>query len=125
MADLNNDTDLRLLLDSLRLELSGYINKRLRLFKLDAFEKGSIAFSYIIYGLIVFIIVLSILFFFLFGLAFLLGDILGNNSAGFGILFGISVIALLIIIGFRKRIKRYVLMKSIALLRKIDANEEE
>lgn len=125
MADLNSDIDLRSLLDDLRLELSGYINKRLRLFKLDSFEKGSTAFSYLIYGLIVFIIVLSILFFFLFGLAFWLGDILGNNSAGFGILFLVSIIALLIVIALRKKIKRYVLMKSIALMRKIDANEDE
>lgn len=125
MADTNNETDLRTLLDSLRLELSGYINKRFRLFKLDAFEKGSIALSYIVYGLIVFIVFLSILFFFLFGLAFWLGDLLGNNSAGFALLFLLSIIALLIILAFGKRIKRYVLMKAIALMRKIDANDEE
>lgn len=124
MADLDKDTTLRELLDELRVELSGYINKRLRLLKLDGFEKGSIAFSYIVYSLIVIVLVLSILFFLLLGLAFLLGDILGANSAGFGILFLISVLALIVVICLKKKIRRAVLMKTIAIMRKIDANEE-
>lgn len=124
MADLDKDTTLRELLDELRVELSGYINKRLRLLKLDGFEKGSIAFSYIVYSLIVIVLVLSILFFLLLGLAFLLGDILGANSAGFGILFLISVLALIVVICLKKKIRRAVLMKTIAIMRRIDANEE-
>lgn len=124
MADLDKDTTLRELLDELRVELSGYINKRLRLLKLDGFEKGSIAFSYIVYSLIVIVLVLSILFFLLLGLAFLLGDILGANSAGFGILFLISVLALIVVICLKKKIRKAVLMKTIAIMRKIDANEE-
>lgn len=125
MADLNNNTDLQSLIDDLRLELSGYINKRLRLFKLDAFEKGGRALSFLIYGLIVFIIVLTSVFFFLFGLAFWLGDLLGNTSAGFGVLFIASILILIIIISVQKRIRRYALMKIIALMRKIDADEED
>jgi len=125
MADLDNDTKLKSLIEDLRIELSGYINKRLRLFKLDAFEKGGRALSLVMYGLIVFIIVLAIIFFFLFGLAFLLGDILGNDSAGFGLLFLISIVVLLFVIGFKKRLTRFIFMKAIALMRKIDADEEE
>lgn len=125
MDELNRNTNLRELLDELRVELSGYINKRLRLFKLDAFEKGGIAFSYLVYSLIVIILVLAMLFFLLFGIAFLIGDILGNNSVGFGILFLVSVLALIIVVFLQKKIRKAILMKAITLMRKIDSNEEE
>ena len=51
------------LLDQIKQELLSYINRRVRLFKLDTFEKGGIASSILGYGLIVFIIVGVILFF--------------------------------------------------------------
>lgn len=125
MGDFDRQANLRELLDELRVELSGYMTYRLRLFKLDAFEKGGIALSYLVYGLIVFILFLIILFFLLFGIAFLIGDIMGNNSVGFGILFLASAMVLIIVVAMKKRIRRAVLMKAISLMRKIDSNEEE
>lgn len=122
-SEYNND--LKSLVEELRIELSDYIKKRARLFKLDAFEKGGIALSRIGYGLIVIVISCGILFFFLFGLAFFLGDLLNNNAAGFGLLLVFCILALLLVMLNAKKIKRALLLKFVEIMRKIDANETE
>jgi len=116
---------LNTLLEEIKLELLNYINRRVRLFKLDAFEKGGIASSILGYGLIVFIIVGVMLFFTLIGLAFFLGELLNNQSAGFGIMALFSLLVLIIVFLNGKRIRRSILYKTIAFFRKLDANDEE
>lgn len=125
---LNNseqERDLGTLLEDLKLELLGYVEKRLRLFKLDAFEKGSISASLLGYGLIVIVIIGFILFFLLFGLAFFIGELLGSQAAGFGILALFSLLVLLIVILCGKRLRTYILNKTIIFLQKVDKNDAE
>jgi hypothetical protein len=119
------DENLNTLLEGIKLELLNYINRRVRLFKLDAFEKSSIAASILGYGLIVLIIVGVILFFTLIGLAFFIGELLNNTSAGFGIMALFSLLVLVIIFLNGKRIRTSILNKTIIFLRKIEENEEE
>lgn len=113
------------LLDQIKQELLSYINRRVRLFKLDTFEKGGIVSSILGYSLMVFIIVGSILFFTLIGLAFFVGELLNNPSAGFGIMALFSLLILIIVLLNGKRIRRSILYKTIAFFRKLDANDEE
>lgn len=122
-SDKNND--LTSLLEDIKLDLLDYINKRVRLFKLDAFEKTSITSSALGYGFIVFSIIGIMLFFTLFGLAFFLGEVLESNAAGFGVLALFSLLVLIIIILCRKPIKRSILNKTIVFLQKVDENEAE
>ena len=117
--------DLSGLLDDLKLELLSYINKRLRLFKLDAFEKGSISASLLGYGLILLVILAFFLFFALFGLAFFLGELLNSLAAGFGILAGFSILVLFIVILNGKRLRTFLLNKTIVFLQKVDQNDGE
>lgn len=125
---LNNserNESLNTLLAEMKQELLSYINRRMRLIKLDAFEKGGIITSALGYGLIILLIVGIILFFFLIGLAFFLGELLNNTSAGFGILALFSLLVLIIVLLNGKRIKRSLLYKTIAFFRKLDANHED
>lgn len=125
---LNNserNESLNTLLAEMKQELLSYINRRMRLIKLDAFEKGGIITSALGYGLIILLIVGIILFFFLIGLAFFLGELLNNTSAGFGILALFSLLVLIIVLLNGKRIKRSLLYKTIAFFRKLDANDED
>ncbi|MFV0417389.1 MAG: phage holin family protein [Dysgonomonas sp.] len=125
---LNNserDESLNTLLDQIKKELLCYINRRMRLIKLDAFEKGGIITSALGYGLIVLLIVGILLFFSLIGLAFFIGELLNNTSAGFGILALFSLLVLIIVLLNGKRIKRAVLYRTIAFFRKLDVNDEE
>lgn len=126
MSDnLDKNESLQTLLEDIKLELLSYINRRVRLFKLDAFEKGGITASSLGYGLIILIIVGTILFFTLIGLAFFLGELLNSQWAGFGIMALFSLLVLIIVILCGKRIRSSVLNKTIAFFRKLDANEEE
>lgn len=117
--------DLSSLLEDLKTELLIYIEKRFRLLKLDGFEKGGISVSILLYGLIVLVILGFMLFFSLFGLAFFIGELLDSKAAGFGILTLFSLVVLLIVIACGKRIKSYILNKTIIFLNKVDKNETE
>ncbi|MFT3993916.1 MAG: hypothetical protein QM660_06385 [Dysgonomonas sp.] len=121
----DKDKDCVSLLDEIKLELLDYIDKRVRLFKLDAFEKIGITTSTLGYGLIVSVIISAFLFFMLFGLAFFIGELLNSLAAGFGILALFSILVLVIILLNGKRLRSFILNKTIVFLHKIDKNEAE
>lgn len=116
------DQNLSSLLEDIKLELLSYINKRLRLFKLDAYEKTSISASILGYGLIVSFIVAFTLFFVLLGLAFFVGELLGSLAAGFGIMALFSLFLLLVVFLFRRKIKNSILLGTIKIIRNVEAN---
>lgn len=112
-------------LEQIKQDLHTYINRRLKLFKLEAYEKGAISSSILGYGLIVVSIIAVILFFSLIGAAFFIGELFDSLAAGFGILALFSLLVLLTVILSRKRIKRGILNKTIQFLRKVEANDTE
>lgn len=118
------DHNLSSLLEDIRLELLSYINKRIRLFKLDSYEKVSISASILGYGLIVASIISFALFFILLGLAFLIGEILGSLAAGFGIIALFSLFLLLVVFLFRGKIKGFILSGTIKIIRKMETDEK-
>lgn len=111
--------------EDLKPELLGYINKRIRLFKLDSYEKVSIAASILGYGLIVFSVVLVVLFFTLMGMAMFVGEMVKNQAAGFGIMALFSLVMLGVISLFRRKIKHAILLLTLRIIRKVEANGEE
>lgn len=125
---LNNsekDKDLSTLLDDIKLDLLSYINKRIKLFKLSAFEKLGISASVIGYGLIVITMVFTILFFTLIGLAFFIGELLQSLALGFGILAAFSILVLIIILLCGKQFRLFLLNKIIVFLRNLDKDGTE
>lgn len=120
-----DNKDLAELLDDLKVDLTDYTNKRFRWMKLDAFEKLGIASSVLGYGILVILPVSAILFFSLFGLAFLIGELLGSLAAGFGILALFSFLVLLIIVLNGKKLRDFILDKTITFLQKVDKNDAE
>ena len=116
------DHNLGSLLEDIKLELLSYINKRMRLFRLDAYDKVSMSASILGYGLIVATIVAFILFFARVGLAFLIGEMLGSLAAGFGIIALLSLFILLVVFIFRRKIKNSILLGTIKIIRNIEAN---
>ncbi len=123
----NSETDksLNTLVEEIKLELLSYINRRVRLFKLDSYEKLSISASAIGYGLIVLAILAVLIFFVLIGLAFFIGELLSSLAAGFGIMALFSLLVLFIVFLARKVIKNTIFNSTINFFRKLDANDEE
>ena len=66
------------LIDESKADLSSYIEKRLTLIKLKAFEKIASASSFIIYGLMMSVFALILFILILVGLGFVIGELLNN-----------------------------------------------
>jgi small-conductance mechanosensitive channel len=124
LKNYEDEKSLNTLIEEIKPELLGYINRRVRLFKLDAFEKISISASGLGYILIILLIVAVILFFLLTGMAFFIGELLDSLAAGFGIMALSSLLVLSIVILCRKKIKQSILYSTIRFIRKIEDDEQ-
>jgi hypothetical protein len=97
--------------------LKDYVSKRVDLLKLQFTEKSSLSA-----GIISFLSILLIAFSFFiillnFGIAFLIGESLGNMSYGFLIVSGFYFLVMLIVIGLKKRIVNAIANKVIEFLK--------
>lgn len=115
--------DLKDYYDQIREDLSGYIVKRLELFKLSAYSKTSLAVSTIAYSLIVSLLVFGIFLTMLFVLGFFFGELLNSYAAGFGILIILTFIALVIFVMNRRKFKRFLSNKIILLIKNLEEDE--
>jgi cbb3-type cytochrome oxidase subunit 3 len=125
LNDQKTDKSLNTLVEEIKLELLSYINNRIRLFKLDAFEKLSISASAVGYGLIVLSIIAVLMFFLLIGLAFFIGELLSSLAAGFGIMALFSLFVLFVVFLFRRKIKESILNATINFFRGMEDNDEK
>jgi len=116
--------DLQSLFDAVKDDLSGYIEKKLTLFKLRVYEKISISGSYIVYGLIIFIFIFTIFLLGLIALGFFLGEMLDSNAAGFGMLILITLSLLLCFVLNAKRIRLSITNLVIKIIKKIESDED-
>ncbi len=88
--------------------LKEYISKRLDLLRLEAAEKSSLFM-----GIVAFLTIVLIAFSFFiillnFGIAFLIGEALNNDSYGFLIVAAFYLLVMIIIFAFKKRITYFV-----------------
>lgn len=112
------------LIDESKADLSSYIEKRLTLIKLKAFEKIASASSFIIYGLMMSVFALILFILILVGLGFVIGELLNNYAAGFGVLILITLVALLVLILNAKRIRRAFVNITLRTIKKIEVDED-
>ncbi|SHF97582.1 phage holin family protein [Dysgonomonas macrotermitis] len=120
----NEYQDFTELIDESKADLSSYIDKRLTLAKLKAYEKGASATSYIIYSLIIAVFILILFALFLFGLALLIGEALHNYSAGFGVLILIILAMLGLTFLFRRPLRRFFVNMTVRTIKKIEDDED-
>ncbi len=112
------------LIDESKADLSSYIEKRLTLAKLKAFEKIAGASSYIIYGLMMSVFALILFILVLVGLGFVIGDLLNNYAAGFGILIIITLVFLFALILNAKRVRKFFVNTTLRIIKKIEEDED-
>lgn len=117
--------DLNTTIDDIKYELLNYINRRLTLLKLTSYEKVSKSASFIGFGMIVLAIAAMIVFFISLGLAFFIGELLNSLAAGFGIMALFSLLVLLVVFLFKKKVKRSLLNKTILFIRKVEKDDDE
>lgn len=112
------------LIDESKADLSSYIEKRLTLAKLKFFEKIADASAYIIYGLIMSVFALILFILVLVGLGVVIGDLLNNYAAGFGVLLLTTLVALFALIFNAKRIRRFFINITLRTIKKIESDED-
>ncbi|WP_294312888.1 phage holin family protein [uncultured Chryseobacterium sp.] len=81
-----------------------YASKRIDLLKIEATEKSSLSAGVITYFVIMLVAFGFFIILFNFGIAFLIGEALGNQSYGFLIVAGFYLLAMILIMLFKKKI---------------------
>lgn len=120
----NKPEEIAILFEGIKDDLLDYTNQRIKLLKLDSFERIGLSSSILGYHLILALILASFLFFSFFGLAFFIGELLDSQAAGFAILALFSILVFVILLLNGKRIKRSILNRTLSHLQKVDRNEE-
>lgn len=85
-------------------KITGYIDMRLQLIKLDIAGRVSNVLSYTIFIILCVVFLLPFLLFSGMGLAELMSDLVQSRAGGFAITSGIYLLIMLLLLVFRKRI---------------------
>ncbi|MDQ1162241.1 positive regulator of sigma E activity [Chryseobacterium sp. SORGH_AS 447] len=81
-----------------------YASKRIDLLKIEATEKSSLSAGVITYFVIMLVAFGFFIILFNFGIAFLIGEALGNQSYGFLIVAGFYLLIMILVMVFKKKI---------------------
>ncbi|OJU53968.1 MAG: hypothetical protein BGN96_17025 [Bacteroidales bacterium 45-6] len=119
----SDDSTLKGLIERIRIELTEYTETRLKLLKLEAFEKTSIVGSHVIFGLIVAFIALLAIIFVLGTLALVISVFTKSLFAGFAIVTGLIIILLLVLVANAKTIRTKITNSILSII--ADAEKDE
>ncbi len=122
-AKQSDDRSLKGLIDKIRVELTEYVETRISLFKLEAYEKGSIVGSYIVFGLILAFIILLLTIFVLATLAIAISIALKSFVAGFAIVTGVIILMLLLLILNAKSIRTRMTNSILSIISDIEEDD--
>lgn len=96
--------------------LKEYASKRIDLLKIEATEKSSLSAGMITYLVLMLVAFGFFIILFNFGIAFLIGEALGNHSYGFLIVAAFYMLVMIIIMMCKKRVVNFVADKVIKFL---------
>ena len=117
--------DAEQIFQKLKEDLSAYVELKVELLKLTAYERTGKLVSVLSYGLILlFLAFFAILFIFL-ALGFFLGDILDNVAGGFAIVALLYMILFAIIIFNKNKISEVIVNEIISVLTAIEDKKKE
>lgn len=119
------EKDAEQIFQKLKEDLSTYVELKVELLKLTAYERMGKFFSALSYGLILlFLAFFSILFVFL-ALGFFLGDLLGTVAGGFAIVALLYMVIFAIIIYNKKKIQLAIINEVIVILTTIEDKKKD
>lgn len=119
----SDDSTLKGLIERIRIELTEYTETRLKLFKLEAYEKSSILGSHVIFGLIVASISLLATILVLGTLVVVIALLTKSVLAGFAIVTTLIIVLLLVLLYNAKAIRTKITNSILSLL--ADAEKDE
>lgn len=93
------------IMERIKAEVSAYVDTRLRILQLEAYEKGSFIASVAAFGLLVAFVLVPVVMLMLITLAIVIAQCTGSWLIGFSCVLILSIIVLLVIISKRKSIQ--------------------
>jgi len=119
---MNSDYNLNVLLATLKADVQEWVEVRMKLLQLNVFEKTAIVGSFLIFGIIIINILFFALLFAFFAMGFLLGKWVNSVAGGFAIISFFYLLALMIILIFRKAV--FTGLQNL-LLKELNSNLDE
>lgn len=119
------DKDFLGLFNDIKGDLTKYVNLRMKLLKIETYEKaGKIAASLSFVLVLMFIVFFAVLFLFL-GLGYYLGQWLNDQAMGMCLIGGLYLIILAIVILFRKQLTSKIFSLFVSELMDGDNDDED
>lgn len=112
------------LFSEIKSDLTTFLTLKMKMFQLDMYEKSGRAFSLILFGLIVSLVVFFAVLFLFLALAFFLGDLLGSLALGLGIVAIVYVLFIVLLIVNRNQIQLKLLNLFLTEITKNDSDYE-
>lgn len=113
------------LFEEIRDDIARYINSTLELGKLEAYEKLSIGSSTFLYGLIVAGVCFLAMIFILVTAGLYLGELLGSQWLGFGIIAAFTLLVVIILLIIKKPVQMNFTNNIISFLLKQDDKDDK
>ena len=79
-------------------DIKELIRLRIEILRLDAFEKASVAVSFVVYGLVIVNLIFFLLLFAFIAVGFLIGERINSMAGGFGIVAAFYLICLIVML---------------------------
>jgi len=119
------EKDFNTLFADIKKDLTAYITLKLKILKLDVYEKSSVFSSLLLYGLIVSLVVFFVFLFLFLALGLYIGQLLNSYVTGIALIAVLYIIALAILLWQRKRIQNRLINFFVKQIIQEDDNERE
>jgi hypothetical protein len=113
--------NLNTFISGIKQDITELIRLRIKILRLETFEKASIVGSFVIYGLVIVNLVFFMLLFAFVALGFLIGEWIRNMAGGFGIVSAFYLICLIVALLRHKYV--FLWFKNL-LLKELDSEVE-
>ena len=119
------EKDFNTVFADIKKDLTAYITLKLKVLKLDVYEKSSVFSSLLLYGLIVSLVVFFAFLFFFLALGLYIGQLLHSFGTGIVIIAVLYIIVFAILLWQRKRIQNWLINLFVKQIIQEDDNERE
>ncbi len=121
---MEKDKNLGSLFSDIKREVMALVNLKLKIFRLDVYEKTSITSSVLLFGLILLLVVFFAVLFLFLALGMFLGECLGSNAAGMGLIALLYLLMFAVLLFQRKSIQAWLVDLFLTELTKNDDGDE-
>ena len=119
------DKNFSTLYSDIKKDLTAYITLKLKILKLDVYEKSSVFSSTLLYGLILLLVIFFAFLFLFLALGLYIGSLLDNYAIGITLVATLYIIALVVLLWKRTKIQNWLTNLFVEQIFQNDKDENE